>query len=82
MNHKKNIKNYNKKLQQIGNKKVTDWRSVKNNNITSYPGRNDAEMGPANLLPVADLEGGMGGCIPPHQPKSNDFGRKISLYFE
>ena len=23
-----------------------------------------------------------GGCIPPHQPKSNDFGQKISLYFE
>ena len=33
--------------------------------------------------PVADLGGGgWGGCIPPHQPKSNDFGRKISLYFE
>ena len=28
---------------------------------------------------VADLGG---GCIPPHQPKSNDFGRKISLCFE
>ena len=24
----------------------------------------------------------MGGMHPPHQPKSNDFGRKISLYFE
>ena len=24
----------------------------------------------------------MGGCIPPHQPKSNDFGQKISLYFK
>ena len=32
--------------------------------------------------PVADLGGGMGGCISPHQPKSNYFGRKISLYFE
>ena len=32
--------------------------------------------------PVADLGGGMGGMHPPHQPKSNDFGRKISLYFE
>ena len=31
---------------------------------------------------VADLGGGMGGMHPPHQPKSNDFGRKISLYFE
>ena len=31
---------------------------------------------------VADLGGGWGGCIPLHQPKSNDFGRKISLYFE
>ena len=28
---------------------------------------------------VADLGG---GCIPSHQPKSNDFGRKISLYFD
>ena len=28
---------------------------------------------------VADLGG---GCIPSHQPKSNDFGRKISLNFE
>ena len=26
--------------------------------------------------------GGWGGCIPPHQPKTNDFGRKISLCFE
>ena len=33
-------------------------------------------------LTVADLGGGWEGCIPPHQPKSNDFGRKISLYFE
>ena len=33
--------------------------------------------------PVADLGGGgWGGCIPPHQLKSNDFGRKISLHFE
>ena len=24
----------------------------------------------------------MGGMHPPHQPKSNDFGQKISLYFE
>ena len=32
--------------------------------------------------PVADLGGGMGGMHPPHQPKSNDFGRKISLCFE
>ena len=31
---------------------------------------------------VADLGGGMGGMHPPHQPKSNDFGRKISFYFE
>ena len=31
---------------------------------------------------VADLGGGMGGMHPPHQPKSNDFGRKISLCFE
>ena len=30
---------------------------------------------------VADLGGGWGGCIPPHQPKPNDFGRKISLNF-
>ena len=28
------------------------------------------------------FRGGWGGCIPPYQPKSNDFGRKISLYFE
>ena len=32
--------------------------------------------------PVADLGGGMGGMHPPHQPKSYDFGRKISPYFE
>ena len=32
--------------------------------------------------PVADLGGGMGGMHPPHQPKSNDFGQKISLCFE
>ena len=30
-------------------------------------------------LAVADLGWGM---HPPHQPKSNDFGRKTSLYFE
>ena len=28
------------------------------------------------------FRGGMGGMHPPHQPESNDFGRKISLYFE
>ena len=28
------------------------------------------------------FRGGMGGMHPPHQPKSNDFGRKISLYFD
>ena len=28
------------------------------------------------------FRGGDGGMHPPHQPKSNDFGRKISLYFE
>ena len=32
---------------------------------------------------VADLGGGgMGEMHISHQPKSNDFGRKISLYFE
>ena len=31
------------------------------------------------FVAVADLGG---GCIPPHQPKSNDFGQKISLFFE
>ena len=31
---------------------------------------------------VADLGGGMGGCISLHQPKTNNFGRKISLHFE
>ena len=31
------------------------------------------------MHPVADLGVGM---HPPHQPKSNDFGRKIRLYFE
>ena len=31
---------------------------------------------------VADLGGGMGGMHPSHQPKSYDFGRKISPYFE
>ena len=25
--------------------------------------------------------GGWGGCIPPHQPKTNNFGRKIILHF-
>ena len=35
-----------------------------------------------HLGAVADLGGGMGGMHPPHQPKSNDFGRKISLCFE
>ena len=30
------------------------------------------------LAAVADLGG---GCIPPHQPEPNDFGRKISLNF-
>ena len=34
------------------------------------------------LLSVADLGGGDGGMRPPHQPKTNDFGRKISLHFE
>ena len=34
------------------------------------------------LYAVADVGGGMGGMHPPHQPKSYDFGRKISLYFE
>ena len=33
---------------------------------------------PGALRPVADLGGGM---HPPHQPKPNDFGRKISLNF-
>ena len=33
-------------------------------------------------MAVADLGGGNGGMHPPHQPKSNDFGRKISLNFE
>ena len=28
------------------------------------------------------FRGGMGGMHSPHQPKSNDFGRKISLYFD
>ena len=31
---------------------------------------------------VADLGGGMEGMHPPHQPKSYNFGRKISPYFE
>ena len=31
---------------------------------------------------VADLGGGMGGMHPPHQPKSYDFGRKISPNLE
>ena len=35
------------------------------------------------LQSVADLGGGMGaGMLPPQQPKTNDFGRKISLQFE
>ena len=34
------------------------------------------------ITAVADLGGGMGGMHPPHQPKTNDFGRKISLQFE
>ena len=40
------------------------------------------EIAMFGLHSVADLGGGMGGMHPPHQPKSNDFGRKISLYFE
>ena len=28
------------------------------------------------------FRGGMGGMNPPHQPKTKDFGRKISLHFE
>ena len=32
-------------------------------------------------IPSGGFRGGDGGCIPPHQPKSNDFGRKISLNF-
>ena len=37
----------------------------------------------AKRLPaVADLGGGDGGDASFHQPKSSDFGRKISLYFE
>ena len=30
---------------------------------------------------MADFGGGMGGMHPPHQPKRNDFGRKITLNF-
>ena len=33
------------------------------------------------MYTVADLGGGMGGCIPPHQPKRNESGRKIGLNF-
>ena len=32
-------------------------------------------------MPVADLGGGMGGMHPPHQPKPNESGRKITPNF-
>ena len=34
------------------------------------------------IWPAVDLGGGDGGVHPPHQPKSNDFGPKISFNFE
>ena len=39
-------------------------------------------MSNLRVRPVADLGGGDGGNASPHQPKSNDFGQKNSLYFE
>ena len=35
-----------------------------------------------HVVASGGFRGGMWGMHPPHQPKSNDFGRKISLYLE
>ena len=56
------------------------WRIVQAQSQNSVTG--EAEINFVGARAVADLGGGMGGMHPPHQPKSNDFGRKISLYFE
>ena len=56
------------------------WRGCRCRPYSNYWGGYSQIIG--GIYPVADLGGGMGGMHPPHQPKSNDFGRKISLYFE
>ena len=42
----------------------------------------EATLKERHIICRGGFRGGMGGMHPPHQPKSNDFGRKISLYFE
>ena len=58
-------KTYLKKLATLQNKAVK---------IVGNGTRNDRATS-------GGFRGGWGGCIPPHQPKPNDFGRRISLNF-
>ena len=63
----------------LGEEECTKFRKQKMKkekklNAAKSVGRDDRVSG--------GFRGGMGGMHPPHQPKSYDFGRKISPYFE